>query len=129
MSSAYVDTSCLVAIALGEPGWERTAATLDGFDRLVASNLLEAELRSVLQREDRSLVADPLLHEITWILPPRPVTAELERVAADGYLRGPDLWHLACALFAVREPAEITFATLDRRQAEVARTIGFPLLQ
>jgi uncharacterized protein with PIN domain len=42
--AAYVDTSCLVAIALAEPGWERTAATLDTFDRLVASNLLEAEL-------------------------------------------------------------------------------------
>lgn len=128
MSSTYVDTSCLVAIALGEPGWEETAARLDGFDRLVASNLLEAELRAVLQREDRSQVADPLLAEITWILPPRPLSPEMRRVVANGYVRGPDLWHLACALFAVRQPDELTFATLDRRQADVARQLGFPIL-
>lgn len=128
MTTAYLDTSCLVAIALGEPGWEGTAEALDGFERLVSSNLLEAELRSVLHREEVSQLAEPLLAEVSWILPPRPLTPEIRRVAAQDYLRGADLWHLACALFVADSPRELTFATLDRKQSDVAGAIGFRLL-
>jgi uncharacterized protein with PIN domain len=46
MSLAYVDTSCLVAVVFDEPGAQELAIQLEGYDRLVASNLLEAELRS-----------------------------------------------------------------------------------
>lgn len=52
MSLAYVDTSCLVAVAFDEPGAQELALQLEGYDRLVASNLLEAELRSALTREN-----------------------------------------------------------------------------
>ncbi len=45
MRFAYVDTSCLVAIAFDEPGADKVAARLRRFERLFASNLLEAELR------------------------------------------------------------------------------------
>lgn len=128
MTTAYLDTSCLVAIAFCEPGWENTAAALDGFERLVSSNLLEAELRSALAREDVRHLAVPLLAEISWILPRRPLTKEIHRVATEGYLRGADLWHLACALFIAGDPAELTFATLDGRQSVVAKSIGFPPL-
>jgi len=48
---AYVDTSCLVAIAFEEPGADAVAARLLRFDRRFSSNLLEAELRSTLLRE------------------------------------------------------------------------------
>lgn len=125
MTTAYVDTSCLVAIALGEPEWERTAEALDGFERLVSSNLLEAELRSALAREDAPQLVAPLLSGVSWILPPRPLTGEIERVARESYLRGADLWHLACALFLAGDPGDLTFATLDRRQDQVAQAIGF----
>lgn len=128
MTTAYLDTSCLVAIAFREPGWERTAEALDGFERLVSSNLLEAELRSALAREEVPQLAVPLLGEISWILPRRPLTREIQRVVAEDYLRGADLWHLACALFTAGEPAELTFATLDQRQEEIARSLGFRLL-
>lgn len=125
MTTAYLDTSCLVAIAFREAGWERTAEALDGFERLVSSNLLEAELRSALAREDVRQLAVPLLAGVSWILPRRPLTKEIQRVAAEDYLRGADLWHLACALFTAGDPAELTFATLDGRQSEVASALGF----
>lgn len=128
MTIAYVDTSCLVAIALREPEWERTAEALDGFERLVSSNLLEAELRSALAREDVPQLIVPLLSEVSWILPRRPLTKEIQRVAREDYLRGADLWHLACALFLAGDPGELIFATLDRRQDHVARVVGFQAL-
>ena len=42
MSIAYVDTSALVAIAFDEPCGEATGERLDGYSRLLSSNLLEA---------------------------------------------------------------------------------------
>jgi predicted nucleic acid-binding protein len=118
---AYVDTSCLVAIAFGESGARRVAARLGRFDRVFSSNLLEAELRSALIREGVSGdAARPLLAGISWIYPNRPLTREFDRIAATGYVRGADLWHLACALFLEPDGRDLVFLTLDRRQAEVA---------
>ena len=122
---AYVDTSCLVAIAFAEAGAARLAGRLRRFERLFSSNLLEAELRSALMRER---VPDPpsaLLSRITWVYPTRPLTAEFERMVDAGYLKGADLWHLANALFLAPERRELTFLTLDRRQRAVAAQLGF----
>jgi len=125
MRLAYVDTSCLVAIAFGEAGATKVASRLERMDRLFASNLLEAELRSAVARE--GLSADPagLLSGITWMYPNRPLSREFERVTVEGYVRGADLWHLACALFLAPEPKDLAFLTLDKRQAEIARKLGF----
>jgi len=122
---AYVDSSCLVAIAFDEAGAGRLAARLRRFDRLFSSNLLEAELRSALVREGVDDQADGLLSWITWVYPNRPLTAEFARITAAGYLKGADLWHLANALFLAPDRKELTFLTLDRRQKEVARNLGF----
>jgi hypothetical protein len=46
-------------------------------------------------------------------------------VLAAGYLRGADLWHLACAAWAAAEPGSTDFLTFDLRQREVARDLGF----
>ena len=124
MKLAYVDTSCLVAIAFAETGWEKWAARLRTFDRLVASNLLEAELRAALVRERVAGRAEELLHGITWLYPNRSLGPEIQQVAAHGYLRGADLWHLACALFLEPQPAHLTFLTLDRQQKDVAVKLG-----
>ncbi len=127
MKLAYIDTSCLVAIAFGEAGATKVASRLERMDRLFASNLLEAELRSALARE--RLSADPagLLSGITWVYPNRPLRGEFERVMGEGHVKGGDLWHLACALFLAPEPMDLAFLTLDKRQEEVARRLGFPL--
>lgn len=81
-------------------------------------------MRSALAREgvrpDRNTVAG-----LRWILPDRPLSAEIATVTAVGYVRGAELWHLACALFVAESPAELTFLTLDERQRAVAKALGF----
>lgn len=124
MKVGYVDTSCLVALALGEPAGAKLQRRLSGFDALHASNLLEAELKSVMARE-RSVATPALLRSITWITPDRPLQGEIERVLTAGYVRGADCWHLACALYLADDPRNISFLTLDARQASVARKLGF----
>jgi len=122
---AYVDTSCLIAVAFDEPGARKLAARLRRFDRLFSSNLLEAELRSALVREGADGHIEDLLSWLTWVYPNRPLTPEYARITAAGYLRGADLWHLANALFLAPDPADLSFLTLDGRQGGVARRLGF----
>lgn len=124
MSVGYVDTSCLVAIAFGERGATALARRLGRFEELVASNLLEAQLRAAFLREQ---VEGPeaLLESVSWISPERPLSAEIARVLSAGYVRGADCWHLATALYVAPEPGELTFVTLDARQREVAAVLGF----
>lgn len=124
MGRAFVDTSCAVAIALGERGAAAVAARLKRFEELFASNLLEAELRAILARERVAREPD-VLTWLDWVFPDRPLTQEIARVLAAGYLRGADTWHVACALHMSENPAGVTFLTLDRRQRAVVRRLGF----
>jgi len=119
---AFVDSSCLVAIALGEAGAKATARRLAAYDVLLASGLLEAELIAACTRE---MVRTPSRASLSWVIPPRRLTAELERVFASGYLRGADAWHVACALYVAPNPAELSFQTLDLAQRTVAKSLGF----
>ena len=105
MSAAYVDTSALVAVAFDERGGPAIAERLDQCSRLLASNLLEAELRAVFARE-RLDFAVSLVAGIEWILPDRPLAPEMTAVLESGYLRGTDLWHVATALYAIAEPGQ-----------------------
>jgi predicted nucleic acid-binding protein len=124
VNAAYVDTSCLVAIAFAEPGYKALASRLDRFDQLFASNLVEAELRAVFRRE-KVAADDALLGGLSWVLPDRALTAEIEVVLDAGQLRGADAWHLACALYLSPAPRELVFLTMDRQQAKVAEALGF----
>lgn len=123
MKVAYIDTSCLVSILFRERGSARVSRQLEHYDLLLSSNLLEAELRSSCAREAVEFAANTLT-SISWVQPDRPLSDEFERVLDHGYVRGADLWHLACALF-VAEPDEMGFLTLDRSQSGVARSLGF----
>lgn len=124
MRVAYVDTSCLVAIAFGEAGGAAMAQKLARFEELFSSNLLEAELRASFVREHVEM-DKAYLAQVTWVLPDRPLSAEIVRVLAAAHLRGADLWHVACALYLAGDPTRVSFLTLDARQAEVAGAIGF----
>ena len=124
MSIAYVDTSSLVAIAFEEPGASHAGEHLEGFSRLLSSNLLEAELRAAFARERLDFDAE-VLSRIEWILPDRPLAGELTRALAAGYLRGADLWHIATALYVAPRADEIGFITLDGPQRDVAAALGF----
>ncbi len=126
MTFAYVDSSCLVALAFDESGARKLRARLRRFDWLFSSNLLEAELRSALTREGVDGEVEDLLSWLTWVYPNRPLTAEFVRITAAGYLRGADLWHLANALFLAPNTTDLSFLTLDDRQGELAQRLGFP---
>ncbi len=124
MRFAYVDTSLIVAMVLGEADAASIAHQLNGFDRVSSSNLLEAELRSVCHRERRKLDV-AMLKGFQWIEPNRALTKEITRVLDAGYVRGADCWHLATALFATPDPTGFTFLTRDVRQRDVAAALGF----
>jgi len=50
----------------------------------------------------------------------------MQEVLAQGYLRGADVWHVACALFlADAARAELAFLSRDAAQRRVARRLGF----
>ncbi len=124
MSAVYVDTSVLAGIAFGEPAAERFAVALNRFDRALSSNLLDAEMRAVFERESEAF-RDDVMAGIDWVLPTRPLSAEFARALGAGYLRGADLWHVATALYVSPQPDSLTFATLDAEQGRVASALGF----
>jgi predicted nucleic acid-binding protein len=121
---AYVDSSYVVAIALGEARSDGLAKTLLDYGEVFSSPLLEAELRSVLQRERASVEPTRLLSTLTWVHPQRALTEEINTVLATGYLRGADLWHVAVALF-LDPDRESDFLTLDARQRAISTRLGF----
>lgn len=126
MRVAYVDSSCFIAIALDEPGSGALLERLSRFDRLFSSNLLEAELSSALAREGRYGRIRNFIAWMRWVLPRRRLTPEIDQILEVGWSKGPDLWHLACALFLRPEVEEgLSFLTLDNRQGDVARSLGF----
>ena len=122
--AAYVDSSCLVAIALGEPVAKRIAARLAGFRVILAHPLLDAEVRCACAREGQPL-PDAELQLVHWIDVDRPLSDEIDHVLSAGYVRGADGLHLATALYLAPDPRQLTFLTLDTRQRAVARALGF----
>lgn len=100
------------------------AKRLKRADRLLSSNLLEAELEAAFRRE--GVERDPTrLPRVDWVLPDRSLGDEIRRVLATGYVRGADCWHLATALFIATDPRQLQFLTLDTRQRDLAKALGF----
>ena len=81
---------------------------MTSFDELVASNLLEAEVRASFLRESVELDS-ALFGGLSWIIPDRPLTPEIARVLDAGHVRGADCWNLATALYHAEDPALIGF--------------------
>lgn len=52
-----MDASCLVALALNEPTAAGVRVRMAAYDQIVASNLVEAELRSACARDGIALSA------------------------------------------------------------------------
>jgi len=126
MNIPYIDSSALVAIAFNEPGASILTEIISKCEKVISSSLLDAEIRSAFMRENIEF-PESLLSGNRWILPERPLTKELAITLDAGYLRGADLWHVASALYAVNDPRQVFFTTLDYRQESVARAIGFQI--
>jgi len=124
MSTAYLDSSCVVAAAFGEPGARPMITRRQSFSLVISSTLLEAEVFSALCRERRE-VTRAFHAELSLIAPDRALSEEIARVVEAGYVRGADCWHLATALYVAPEPSALTFLTLDLAQRKVAKALGF----
>jgi len=125
LKAAYIDTSCILAVYFEEPRYRGILDTLLEYEEIFSSNLLEAELRAVLLREGFESSEPELLKRFIWVLPGRALSREIKVVLSKGYLRGADLWHLACALFLRDSIGAVEFVSLDRKQVRVARDLAF----
>ena len=123
---AYVDTSAVLAIAFRENDWELTARKLAGFPVLLSSNLLEAEMRAAYARNGQAFDGSATSN-IGWVHPNRSLGPEMAAaLAAGGYLKGADLWHIAVALYVDASIiGTLAFITRDNRQEAVAAGLGF----
>ncbi len=121
---AYLDASCLAAIALQEPSVPQLRRRLMTFDEIVAHPLVEAEVMSACAREAVP-VPDLELQSVTWLPSAGSVRPFVMRVLRAGYLRGADAFHLAVALGLDADPGKLTFLTLDTKQRAVAKALGF----
>ena len=124
MKAGYVDSSCIVAVLFEEPDSATLRSTLEGFDELFSSNLLEAEVRATVAREGFENQPVEVLSGISWVHPDRPLTVEFETILEAGFLRGADLFHVATALYLKKQLPDLEFLSLDNRQLEVARELG-----
>jgi predicted nucleic acid-binding protein len=127
VTAAYLDSSFLLAILFAEPRSGTLRRILARFDRVFSSDLLVADCLSAATRErvdpNAALVA---LRSVSVVLPPRSLEAEVLEASAHGYLRGADLWHVACALFlADAARTEFAFLSRDKAQRKVAGRLGF----
>ncbi len=128
MTTAYLDSSFLLSIVLGESRATGLRRILTRFDRLLSSDLIVAECLSAAHREevDRAAMLTAL-RSIDLVLPSRSLAKEMGEALDEGYLRGADLWHVACAMFvAAGERSEIAFLSRDEPQRRIAKKLGFP---
>lgn len=129
MKEAYIDTSLLIGLKFqkSDTAIVRAVRQYEFF----SSELLIAEVLSFGKRES---IAQDLLWEafkgLSWIIPDGSLSKECRRVIQVGYVRGADLWHLACACYLSPNPEELAFLTLDEQQRDLAARLGFraPLL-
>lgn len=110
-----------------EPSARALARKLESLEELFSSSLFVAELLATLSREGRPLSeADGLLDVVSLVFPSESLAAQCREALELGYLRGADLWHLACAMFlAGRERDKLLFISLDDRQRAQAKRLGF----
>ena len=124
MKPAYIDTSLLIGIKFQEGSTDAGEAARE--HRLFSSELLLAEIRAFAHREKLPQeIVDRAVEGIGWVIPDRSLAAEIQAIAQQGYVRGADLWHLACACYLSPNPGELSFLTLDHRQREMAVRLGF----
>jgi hypothetical protein len=124
LKAAYIDTSLLIGIRFQKASSPTIRALLKY--ELFSSELLIAEILAFGKREsiDPDLVWAALAG-LSWVIPESSIAKECKQVIRHDYVRGADLWHLACACWLSPNPADLTFLTLDERQRSLAARIGF----
>jgi uncharacterized protein len=143
----YVDSSTVVNAYLeDEPGhFESVALLTDSDTPVMSGTLTPLEVAGALVRAARAgrgdrnrllaMLGDDIGHDgpVTILSTPQEqVEARAMQIVCETGLRAIDAWHIAAAeqLFhAVGEPGEsLVFATRDKAQGDVARTMGFEVI-
>jgi predicted nucleic acid-binding protein len=130
LKALFIDSSAIMAVLLEEPPAREMREVLRRYEPVFASGLLEAEVRSASYREKvEDERVEAALACVNWLTLERSLAPEIARVLATGiFLRGADLWHVACALYLAGNPSQLPFLTLDHHQAEAAGRLGFKVL-
>jgi predicted nucleic acid-binding protein len=131
MTRAFVDSSVVVAIVLGERSAPGLRTALTHFETLVATPLLVAEVTATLRREGRPVDhADAWLERLALFEPEGTLREECGAALEVGGARGADLWHVAAALqlMGKKQRRALTFVTMDVAQGKLAKKLGFAVL-
>ena len=135
--NAYLDTSVVLRVLLGEPGRLRSWSRIT---RAFSSELLRVEALRTLDRGRAEGRVNELqvaelragLYELTDALELASVSRAVLRRAEDSFplpLGTLDGLHLATAVLLKRRVADLRFATHDAGLALAARALGFAVLE
>jgi len=135
MSAVYLDSSSLLAVVFGQVDSE---PTWTGFDQVFTSSLTWVEVSRTLHRMEReqplfdARAAMAAVFDVGRAVTTVELTPAIQRRAADPFpntIRTLDAIHLATALLIREtEQPDLVFATHDRQQAQVARSLGFGVI-
>jgi len=124
---AYVDTSAVGRVLLGEPDAAAILETLGAFDQHVSSRLLRIELMRLGRRENRRAEAESLLAAIGLVPLTDDLLARAETVDPDS-VATLDALHLVTALALAADGTLGAVFTYDRRLAAGARHHGLTVV-
>jgi len=124
---AYLDTSAVGRVLLGEPDAPAILKVLGGFDQRVSSRLLRIELMRLGLRENRRAEAESLLSAVGLVPLTEDLLARAETVDPDSVATR-DALHLVTALALAADGALDAVFTYDRRLASGARHHGLTVL-
>jgi predicted nucleic acid-binding protein len=133
---AYVDTSVLLRIVLGEPDplpqWPAIEmAVCSELTRVEALRTIDrARIHLQLSDEEVAVRREGIIAVLSGFHMARMGSAVLERAAEPfpTLVRTLDAIHLATALLVHVEHEELVFATHDRQLATAARSLGFQVI-
>lgn len=126
MTSYYVDTSVIVAIVFSELNASKYKQLLLTAEDILSSFLLEAEFFSAIAREKRNpSEIITVLDNISFMIPSRSLREEFNKIFRNGYCRGSDAFHVACALYLDPDANDLQFLTADEQQRKIALSVGF----
>lgn len=126
MKVYYIDTSAFLAVLFEEGPSRELIKLMESDTEILSSSLIEAEVLATLKRENVPLSdAVSVLERVSLVFPDRSLQKELTQLLEKQYCRGADSFHIATALYLDPHAADLIFVSLDEKQNQGARLMGF----